>query len=107
MPLYQIPLPLSRNDGHSYDPGTRRAFLRSVGLLAGGYTVLANAQGFWRDPLNGKEYVETMTPLQVSCSPDELEAIELNFRMAFPDQKCLMVATLGDVQFRRFNSPEP
>jgi hypothetical protein len=99
MRLYQIPCPVNRNDGKSYAPGTHQAFLRDVAAIAGGYTLLAEAKGVWRDPKDGTVYTEAMRPLQVACDPEALERIKAAFVLAFPDQKCLMVTDMGATTF--------
>lgn len=99
MRRYEIPLPLAPNSGGEYPKGTRARFLRRVADLAGGYTLSPDAEGFWRDPDSGKEYVETMTPLQIACEVETLEPILTAFREAFPDQKSIMVTDTGASTF--------
>lgn len=96
---YEIPLPIRPNNGGEYPKGTRARFLRHVADLAGGYTLCPDCEGFWRDPDSGKEYVETMTPLQVAADPVSVSAILDAFRVAFPDQKSIMVTDTGSSEF--------
>lgn len=89
MKHYQIPFPA--------DPKRRAAFLHDVLHIAGGYTILPDATGAWRDPETGKVHVDAMDLLQVATdSVNDQDAIMGAFLKHFPEQKTVMVAHLGD-----------
>lgn len=99
MKLYQFLVPLHPNDGTRYPLLTHDKFYLHVEGLAGGFTRLDSVVGVWIDPKTKQRLVEEMEPMQVACVPAIKDAIVQEFRERFPDQKCIMVTTLGEVEF--------
>ena len=98
MKLYQFLVPVHPNDGARYPTGTHAKFYHRVKELAGGYTLLDSCIGVWRDPTTHVDYHEEMEPLQVACEPPQKDLIVEEFRRRFPDQKCIFVTVLGEVE---------
>lgn len=67
--LFEIMRPVKFNDGRRVPRAHHRAWERAVLEAAGGFTVLAEAAGAWRDPATGKVYSEPMQPVRVACMP--------------------------------------
>lgn len=101
--LYQIPVPTADNAGVPYHPVKLRAFRYDLGRLCGGYTQLARADGAWHDPEDSKVYIDVVIPFQFAASEDAAAEIVAAFFRHFPDQKCAMLAKLGEVAFH--NNP--
>lgn len=104
--LYRLLLPVVPNTGGEYPKGTRARFLGEVADAAGGYTLWADTEGFWRDPESGKDYIEIMSPLEVSCEPHVLPHLVTSFKRHFPDQLSLMVVNFGIAEFINLKVPE-
>ena len=108
MRLYQIPLPILDNAGTEYTELARKNFLSVVLHHAGGYTLLPEAEGAWRDNETGKTYYDAVTPVQFALDDGAWKGrvILAAFHQCFPDQLCAMVADLGEVTFHTLKQEE-
>jgi hypothetical protein len=99
MKLYRFLVPLAPNNGLRYPDGTHGKFYHFVKEVAHGYTLYDSCVGMWRDPDTRIDMHEEMEPLEVACEPAVMKLIVDEFRARFPDQKCIMVTTLGEAEF--------
>lgn len=93
--VYEFALPKFANSGESYQ-WALQAWSRDAMRLAGGVTVFPEAQGAWRDPADGKVYLDKMIPHRVLCTAETAQALlEIAFRL-FADQKAIFVTKVGE-----------
>lgn len=89
MKLYEILLPVLRNDGGTYAP-ERADYLRRIGEAVGGYTVFAQVRGHW----HGQN--EYMVPVRVACDPVQWRNLVSLALVTFPDQESILHYVLAD-----------
>lgn len=106
MKLYQIPCPLKPNGGGTYEFGTWATFLDTVAREAGGYTIIHNTDGAWKDD-DGNVQWDKNDIVQFAMHDDgtKLMMIRAAFAHAFPDQKTIMVANIGTAEIMSNVSP--
>lgn len=102
MRLYEILTPVANEDGLEYHHTKMSDFLQFVGKEAGGYSVLPHLEGSWRDPVDGKTYIDTMVPVRVGCNTAQWSDIVAHACITWPDQAAFMHYVVGDnVTFTR------
>lgn len=91
MILHEMLLPTADNDGQEYPHRVLSDFLGGVARIAGGYTLMHNADGFWRDPVNGRAFSDIVTPLRVGVENERQwsDIVRLAVQ-TWPDQEAVM-----------------
>lgn len=95
-PLYQIAVPVSKNDGTFYTAEPYRRFEHAMLDAVGGWTYVGTHEGAWRDEDTMKMYREDMRHYQVLANSAGLAAILLSARAEFPDQIAFFAAKIGE-----------
>ncbi len=95
MRVYRFHLPDTGNDGRDY--GLARAeWLHQAAFIAGGYTLLGEARGLWRD--GSATYAETMHIVEVAVE-DGADSVRGHLvalaKQYFPDQLAIYSAEVG------------
>lgn len=93
--LFQINLPVKRNDGGSYADAIE-AFEGEALRLLGGFTRLANAKGAWYSAETGKVYWDECAVYQFACTPRQFSDLGESAGILFPDQECIFMAHIGN-----------
>ncbi len=99
MQMFEIMRPVHFNDGKLIDAATHRAWEDSVLSLAGGFTVMPEARGAWRDPANGRVYREPMSPVRVACLPNVARCIAEMTKRHYRQEAVLLYPVAENVEF--------
>lgn len=100
MKAFLIALPVFDNAGRSYDKA-HAAFQKCALETAGGYTRRPHGEGAWRDPADGRVYVDSMVPYVVACTRPRFNLLKREAFRLFPDQVALYWQELGEVHIER------
>jgi hypothetical protein len=95
MKLYLFALPLFTNGGGDYDEA-HELWRRKALDLAGGFTELPDAHGFWMD--GNKLYNDRIRHYHVACEPEVYAALLGEAFKLFPDQVSIFTAELGTAE---------
>ena len=95
---FEIQLPIRTNEGQSYICA-HESFRELLLKIAGGFSQGQAVQGHWRDPADGKVYIEEMTPYYVACDDHTFcRILQITYEL-FPDQKAIAIAHIGHLAF--------
>lgn len=92
--VYEFALPKFANSGESYQ-WALQAWSRDAMRLAGGLTVLPVAEGTWRDPEDGRVYVDKMIAHRVMCGKEQCDQLLALAFKYFADQRAIFVTEIG------------
>jgi hypothetical protein len=94
MKAFDFIVPVNDNNGKPYTAA--KCSLFKAGLLDAynGYTILGQCKGAWRDPKDGKVYLDDSVVVRL-IADEVTTAIELFFA-TFPDQLCVAYTSGSD-----------
>ena len=92
--LFEIAVPVRDNVGRTVPHGRHAAFETSIMVKCGGYTVMPDVDGAWRDD-DGRIYYDRMRSYRVACSADEMRELVKIANGIYADQVAFFVAEIG------------
>jgi hypothetical protein len=73
--IYRIMVPCQFNDGKPVRTRHHREWDKRVRKITGGLTINSPGRGQWVDPKTGDLYEERVIPVDIICTPDQMERI--------------------------------
>lgn len=73
--MWEVLVPTHDNDGQKYPLEHHQQWDGFIQNLCGGQTLLKVARGRWVDRTSGKLYDETVIPVRIACTHEQLEQI--------------------------------
>jgi hypothetical protein len=73
--LWEIFVPCKSNEGKPFRTRHHREWDKRVQRVSGGLSIFAKIKGKWVDKSDQKLYTESMIPVRIACSREEIDKI--------------------------------